>query len=161
MAEACEANADGLCVLEDNGNGWYCTVTDDTDGYITVIDCTVMCGDGFIKGFEDCEDGGNPPENHDGCNTECVYEDGWYFDQSPWYTMCGDGFVVGDEECDPGLDGDWINETCEVHECTLLTMDDGWTCETEFDTLGLGYVTGVNCEAYCGDEKVLGAEQCD
>jgi len=79
--------------------GWYCNTTLDDDGYVTRIDCEVLCGDGYIRGHEECEDGGSPPENHDGCNVDCTYEDGWDFDQTTGeYTeICGDEFIVGDE----------------------------------------------------------------
>jgi cysteine-rich repeat protein len=57
-----------------------------------------ICGDGFVTGDEECDDGNDPstyPHNDDnaygGCTTACKF--------GPY---CGDGIINGPEECDVG-----------------------------------------------------------
>ncbi len=64
---------------------------------------------------------------------------------------CGDGIVdfATGEECDDGnaINGDGCNASCEV--------ESGWGCLTDF-------VNGTSdCQTFCGDGLVRGAERCD
>src|SRR5262249_30295002 len=52
--------------------------------------CTAICGDGLVRGTEECDDGNTV--SGDGCSATCKKE------------FCGDGIVnnSGTEECDDG-----------------------------------------------------------
>ena len=54
-----------------------------------------ICGDGFIDGDEECDDGND--DDGDGCSSECLLE-----------YECGNGTVEFDEECD----GDEFTSSC-------------------------------------------------
>lgn len=54
--------------------------------------CTDRCGNGVVKGAEECDEGmNNNDATYGGCTTACKY--------GPY---CGDGMVNGPEECDLG-----------------------------------------------------------
>lgn len=72
--------------------------------------CFSICGDGTIKGIEECDDFNNVP--NDGC-TNCVIDPGFTCRIAPisstnpklisiCTSTCGDGIVSGAEECDDG-----------------------------------------------------------
>src|SRR5699024_3278302 len=90
------------CKLED---GWACP----TDN----VPCIAAeCGDGFLAGNEECDDGNT--NNGDGCSSDCKVEpqpedsgDGWVCPtpgEPCERTSCGDGVVEGSEQCDLGAE---------------------------------------------------------
>lgn len=64
--------------------------------------CTPICGDGFKKGAEECDEG--DLDNFDGCSSSCEIEDGWEIKSESIVTICGDGLLRGQEECDDNND---------------------------------------------------------
>jgi fibro-slime domain-containing protein len=79
-----------------------------------------VCGNGFVEGTEQCDDGNNV--SLDGCTPDCLLEP-----QCPGgscVARCGDGilFDFANEQCDDGNvnDGDGCSKTC--------TIEDGFTC---------------------------------
>jgi len=139
-SEICDDNntlngdgCDSSCNVED---GWTCTnVT------LALSDCNITCGDNKIRqsnnlptgvANETCDDGNHL--DHDGCNSFCQVEFGYYCSSgtapnltpAPCVSICGDGLHVingtGAEACDDGnlINGDGCNSTCFPEE--------GWTC---------------------------------
>lgn len=78
----------------------------------------IGCGDGFIEGIEECDDGN--PDDGDGCSSTCTVESGWDCTGEPsaCTEVCGDGIITGSEECDDGNldDGDGCSSICVVEE---------------------------------------------
>ncbi|MBK9031058.1 MAG: hypothetical protein IPL61_06940 [Myxococcales bacterium] len=118
----------------------------------------VVCGDGFVDGAEQCDDGAaNGSYAH--CNATCTAP-------GPY---CGDGTTNGPEACDSGAaNGSYGN-------CNLLCNAFGPRCgdgvvngpETCDDGAGNGMYGGV-CDVacagvppYCGDGVTNGPEACD
>ena len=71
--------------------GWTCTGTPST--------CVTTCGDTFLAGTEQCDDGGILPG--DGCSATCTLE-------------CGNGTLGANEQCDDGgrVNGDGCSASC-------------------------------------------------
>jgi len=85
------------------------------------IVAVVTCGDGFVEGAEQCDDGGTAPG--DGCDASCHVEAAWEcVDEPSVCTFCGDGVILGAEKCDDGgtAPGDGCDETCQ--------LESGWSC---------------------------------
>lgn len=113
------------------------------------------CGDGvvsFPRG-ETCDDGVDEttglPESNDGCSEACRVETGYSCTGEPsecvYTIVCGDRKRGGSETCDDGntRNQDGCSSTC--------TIEEGYTCP----------VVGAACRPLCGDELVVGREQCD
>jgi cysteine-rich repeat protein len=67
-------------------------------------DGTLMCGDGVVGPFEQCDDGNLV--DTDSCNSDCEIQSG----------SCGDGIVDPFEQCDDGnlVDGDGCDSDCKI-----------------------------------------------
>lgn len=122
-----------------------CDLFDDGDDGNQSCDEPTTCGDLFVDGQENCEDGN--VDDGDGCSSSCQVEGGWTCNGAPSVCgeICGDGLVVGAEECDDsGLaDGDGCSSSC--------TVESGYACTGEPSA----------CNEVCGDGLIVGAEQCD
>lgn len=74
------------------------------------LPCEVVCGDGDVDPFEECDDGNL--DAGDGCGAACQIE----------IEICGDGLVGPTEDCDDGNteDGDCCSSVCafEVGSCS-------------------------------------------
>lgn len=86
--------------------------------------CATECGDGFVAGAEQCDDGNK--NDSDGCSAMCVVEDGWTCGGAPSVCQngkCGDGMIAAVEGCDDGnaTSGDGCSSICVV--------ETGWVCE--------------------------------
>jgi cysteine-rich repeat protein len=96
----------------------------------------VICGDGYLEGEEECDDGNIV--SGDGCSDVCMIEV-----PEP---ECGNGVIESEEECDDGEDNG-----------VLCSPDYGSICiycsETCTNTVFEG--------GFCGDSIVNGPEQCD
>ncbi len=111
----------------------------------------IVCGDGFVEGPEECDDGN--ADDTDGCLSTCQH------------ATCGDGFVrAGVEACDDGNADD--TDAC-LSSCQLATCGDGFVragveaCDdgNADDTDGCLSSCVV---ATCGDGHVqAGVEACD
>lgn len=103
-----------------------CNLSCSCDGWILPWNvngsCTSVCGDGLVRGAEQCDDGNLI--DHDGCSSSCTNEpcnmsclcDGWTL---PWVygsctTICGDGMKRGNEQCDDGNNktDDYCDNSC-------------------------------------------------
>jgi cysteine-rich repeat protein len=116
----------------DNDNG-----TDSGSAYVFELP---SCGDGFVEGLEECDDGGGA--DGDGCSSTCSVESGYSCDASE-PSICTDinECVLGTENCD-------INATC-------TNTPGSFTC-----TCNTGYSgDGVTCPN--DNECVLGTHNCD
>jgi uncharacterized protein (TIGR03382 family) len=102
------------CTIEE---GWEC------DGQPS--ECTPVCGDGLVRGDEECDDTG--ADDGDGCAADCTIEDGWTCTGEPSACSniieCGDGELEPGEACDDGdIDpGDGCDDMCDVEH--------GWECD--------------------------------
>lgn len=117
-------------------------------GDFEVTITTRGCGDGIIRGSEDCDDGNTG--DGDGCSSTCTVEDDYTCEDSPSYCYtngCGGGAVDGAEECDDGnlVDDDGCSSTCAV--------DPGWSC--------VGDRPSVCTRSICGDGEISPLEGCD
>ncbi|PKN44415.1 MAG: hypothetical protein CVU59_11675, partial [Deltaproteobacteria bacterium HGW-Deltaproteobacteria-17] len=101
--------------------GWSCT------GQPSV--CTEGCGDGLIRGSEECDNETDfIPNSGDGCSATCRVETGWTCTGEPsnCTPICGDNLRFGAEATATGCDdgntnpNDGCNATCYVEA--------GWTC---------------------------------
>jgi cysteine-rich repeat protein len=87
-------------------------------------DCDpTYCGDGFVGGDEECDDGN--ADDEDGCSSSCVllHND-----------TCGDGWPASGEECDDGNtdDGDGCSAACTFETgapCGNGILEDGEECD--------------------------------
>jgi cysteine-rich repeat protein len=117
----------------------------------TPLDYVPFCGDGFITGSEECDDGDALPS--DGCDEDCLVEEGWVCDGEPSVCRdvsdCGDGAIEGAEACDDGnvLSHDGCDAVCQA--------EDGWTCSGEPSTCELDETTEP---ARCTTDGVLWQE---
>ena len=94
------------------------------------------CGDGFLRGGEDCDDGVDNGVSPSACMSDCTL------------TECGDGYLGGSEACDgSALDGaTCLSET--GHASGELAC--GSNCDFATDA----------CYS-CGDDALDGPESCD
>ncbi|MBU1535831.1 DUF2341 domain-containing protein [Myxococcota bacterium] len=79
------------------------------------------CGNGVVETPEECDDQNAQPG--DGCDAQCVAEQGYECQGSPsdCTPVCGDGLVLVEEACDDG------NEV-PSDGCTACQIDAGWEC---------------------------------
>src|SRR5262249_51750606 len=99
-----------------------------------------VCGDGRIRGAEECDDGNTT--DGDGCDSNCTL------------TACGDGVVTGAEACDDGnpYPGDGCESDCtESPGCTTVMstavprpIPDLGSASSSLSFTGTGGVTSVN-----------------
>jgi fibro-slime domain-containing protein len=130
----------------------YCQVTTDNPvgldaggGVFTVKDGGLIvagCGDGLVKGIEECDDGNNA--SGDGCSSDCVLENGYQclVPGAPCTAAtCGNAVREGNEQCDDGNHRPY--DGCSP------------TCQKE------AVCPGGTCVAVCGDGLKFPAEACD
>lgn len=131
--------------------------TDEADGRAGDVDVSdtpeprdtrppAICGNGLIEDGEECDDGRSTPAPGDGCDADCLIEDGWTCDGEPsgCSEVCGDGLVVGLEACD--------DENASIDDgCAECQVEEGWTCED----------AELGCLPVCGDGVLVGDEACD
>ena len=109
--------------------GWNCS-----QRVSTWSNCTEICGDGLIVGFETCDDG-NQTDNR-GCATNCRgLLSGWncvgsnISFPSVCTEICDDGRIVGDEICDDQkleTDTSWGVDWGCTNDCRGVNL--GWNC---------------------------------
>lgn len=105
---------EGAGVVGDGAEG------DVTGGFICRVPgraCTPLCGDGILKGTEQCDD--RNTVGGDGCSSNCMIERSFQCSGGPsvcTQTVCGDGKVRGGEGCDDGnlTPFDGCSEECQV-----------------------------------------------
>ncbi len=138
--EGCDygSSSTNTCASTDTAFPDYCTES----CQCKKIEHSPRCGDGKITGYEGC-DGGNVKTNIcptgykcDTPSCSCIVEEGT--------GQCGDGRVTPPEECDHGnsyTDDCPMGKTC--YSCACVDPGD------------------VPEEAYCGNNKREGSEECD
>ncbi|CAD8059012.1 unnamed protein product [Paramecium sonneborni] len=119
-------------------------------------DCIPFCGDGIIKGYEQCDDKNYIP--FDGCY-ECKYQcdekctncqkgkcyecqNGYYLQIEKCITKCGDGIKIGNELCDDQND-------ISRDGCSFCKIDPLYKCEEDENLLSFCY----KCQDNCNDCK--------
>ncbi|CAD8089132.1 unnamed protein product [Paramecium sonneborni] len=140
--------------------------------------CLSFCGDGYLANQEQCDDENNIP--YDGCyeckfqcNQFCqICENGICFECQLGYSLnklknicdsvCGNGIITHNEECDNG-DLQLLNEcsNCKLQcqeQCIICVNGQCLECIQDGWQLNL---IDMNCQPICGDQIVLGNEQCD
>lgn len=152
LGDGCDSN----CMIEP---GWTCRSYVNSNTNSTSV-CTTACGDGFVAGSEECDDG--ELVGGDGCSATCVVErrfvccigaDGGSTcnrGNAPCSTdKCGDGIRDAKEACDDGNteDFDGCSKSCEIQL--------GFFC--------LHPVTDGpdECTPICGDGLLVRRESCD
>jgi cysteine-rich repeat protein len=144
---------------------------------------TGNCGDGFVDGDEECDDGNL--DDSDNCLGTCVIarcgdlvvnvgieecDDGNLDDSDDCLTACigascGDGFVwTGNEDCDDGNgeDGDACSSTCVAGSgCGNGVVEAGEACD-DGNQKNSDACLNTCVDASCGDGYAqLGVEECD
>jgi cysteine-rich repeat protein len=121
-----------------------------------------MCGDGLVRGFEQCDDGDALPG--DGCDEECLLEPGFACPTEGAdcrRTTCGDGTPEGGEQCDDGnrraFDGcgpDCLREpACSGGTCTAICGDGVILPGTSEECDDGNTTSGDGCSASCTEEE--------
>ena len=130
--------------------GYYCELseTPDAAGHYLSRCFARACGDGYVVGTEECDDGNTT--DGDGCNKFCKREHNYHCPTAGQPCVlddCGDGLVTGDETCDEG------SSTPASGGCINCQIQYGWECLTP----------GSQCTqtAVCGDGNLQGIEECD
>jgi len=150
--------------------------------------CDAVCGDGFLRGTEQCDDGNLDPG--DGCSATCTLEprpdcgnnqldageacdDGNIVASDDCtnqcqLALCGDHVVwAGFEECDDGnaVDSDLCTNACTLPICGDGVVGPGETCDDGVNNGSYGSCTWdcARPTAHCGDGIVdtLNNELCD
>lgn len=107
-----------------------------------------MCGDGFIRGAEQCDPGNTTDVVNvvPGC-TDCLVDANWQCENEPSTCdgICGDGVVIGSEECDWGT---WPDQT--------PSEDTKCGCVNCVEQAGFDCSAGTSCRAVCGDGIIVG-----
>ncbi|MFH0982290.1 MAG: PKD domain-containing protein [Planctomycetota bacterium] len=135
--------------------GEFASADLDGDGDVDLGDFALLqqvftgaCGNGFLEGAEECDDGGESVS----CDINCT---------AAW---CGDGTVnaTSGEACDAGGE----SPTCDT-DCTFASCGDGTlnaTAGEECDAGGESATCDIDCTAaVCGDGtlNVTAGEECD
>ncbi|CAD8085417.1 unnamed protein product [Paramecium sonneborni] len=163
----CKICNEGIC--EECQNGYYLNTKTNS--------CFSICGDEIIALNESCDDGNKI--SHDGCSdcnyqchkqcTTCVqglcYQCigiGWEINitTKDCQPVCGDALVMGNEQCDDaneiGEDGCYECYFECQKQCTKCIKGFCEECNTEGWQLDWNY-----CIPICGDNLVVGKEECD
>ncbi|CAD8104073.1 unnamed protein product [Paramecium primaurelia] len=139
--------------------------------------CYSICGDGIVAHDEQCDNGNLISDQLcvdckllcqeqcitciDGQCLECISL-GWQLDavNMNCQPICGDLLVLGNEQCDDGNDEN--DDGCIdcyfqcQEQCTLCDRGECRECNVE------GWQLYINkCTTICGDQLVLGKEECD
>ncbi|CAK69158.1 unnamed protein product (macronuclear) [Paramecium tetraurelia] len=156
-----------LC--NNNQQIWHTTICSSCDGgfQLQYGECQPICGDSQIKGYEQCEDNNNVFD--DKCYN-CQYQCPAHcltcnlFTNLPCPDICGDGYITGIEECEDGntiqYDGCYDCKFQCQPQCTKCIKGECQECGT------VGWfidptVTPWQCKERCGDNLIVGIEQCD
>ncbi|CAD8059006.1 unnamed protein product [Paramecium sonneborni] len=158
----------GSCVQCDEDQGWYIQI----DGT-----CNSICGDGIVSHDEQCDNGNYFSDQQcvncqlqcqEGC-TACINGECYQCIQIGWQLnvldrncqpICGDLLVLGNEQCDDGnyedVDG---CDNCNFQlqeQCSLYENGQCRVCNVE------GWELTINrCTTICGDQLILGTEECE
>lgn len=175
IVETGEDCDDGNTVTEACAYGLRsCAICDNTCH--TAAGATSYCSDSTVNGPEECDYDSLPalsiPHNYDGCNTECIEEDGWSCFTSPatgkniCISHCGNETVESNafftEECDEGAEGAYKTATdlttAPYNGDRCIAVNYGETCN--WCTTDCKQVATRG--PYCGDGTMDGNnEQCD
>jgi fibro-slime domain-containing protein len=131
--------------------GWQCRVPG--------RQCVPLCGDGQLKGSENCD----PPNPAMGCSATCLTEPGWSCTGSPStcvQSVCGNGMVEAGESCDDGtnpatgkVNGLFTGDPMEAGRGCSKTCTKEPACRDATGTRA--------CASVCGDGNVDMGEECD
>ncbi|CAK86712.1 unnamed protein product (macronuclear) [Paramecium tetraurelia] len=139
----------------------------DTGFQLVSGECQPICGDGQIKGHEQCED--NNTILNDlcfNCQFQCPAHCLTCVQSTtlPCPDVCGDGIITGIEQCEDGntiqYDGCYnCQYQCQPY-CTKCIKGQCFECAT------VGFyidptVSPWQCKEKCGDFLIVGNEQCD
>lgn len=130
-------NNDCMILNNDNNGYWFdqsCTTNDRF-----VCEGPSACGNGFVGGSEQCDDGNTT--GGDGCSALCVLEAS---------ATCGDGAIWSGEQCDDGntTSGDGCSATCTV-ETGFACAGQPSSCTTACSGGGVYAQFGSNEYVYC------------
>jgi fibro-slime domain-containing protein len=146
-----------------DGSNYHLTLTKFQNTGVSV--CTANCGDGLIRGTEECDDGNL--NDGDGCNTLCQIESRYRCIDEPSICaipQCDDNIVDYPEQCDDGnlISGDGCDSNCQIETCGNATLDLWEECDEGVNNGGSGNCTTSCKSAICGDYIIQdGIEECD
>lgn len=179
-----EKYPDGYICKDDCDEGYEC----DSEACVCIPETTPVCGDGVITGTEECDWASastnkceSSGENYPYCTESCQCK------ELETSQRCGDGKITGVEECDGGNVKTNIcpeGYKCYTPECVCQVEEgsgqcgDGTVTPPEECDHGNSYTEkcpdGKICyscqclysedipeEAYCGNNKKEGSEECD
>ncbi|CAD8129277.1 unnamed protein product [Paramecium sonneborni] len=159
------------CYKQCNNNQliWHTITCNSCDSGFQLVsgECQPICGNTLIQGYEQCEDNNNLLDDlcyncQFQCPIHCLT-----CDQSTTLScpdVCGDGIITGVEECEDGntiqYDGCFNCKYQCQPSCTKCIKGLCFECTT------LGWyidptVTPWQCKERCGDQEIVGSEQCD
>jgi len=154
--ETCDDGKSPLTGAPVSGDGCdeHCQIEDGYTCPVRGAACRPICGDGKVRGREQCDDGVDPttglPAGGDGCDANCRLEPGWVCPPGAGCrpTVCGDGVVEGSEQCDDHnlRPYDGCSPSCALEpQCGSATSPVG------------------RCASHCGDGILLASdnEECD
>ncbi len=154
--ETCDDGVDAVTGTISSGDGCdeLCQIEEGFECPVPGAACRPICGDGLLRGREQCDDGTDAatgaPIAGDGCNEVCKLEDGWVCPPTEACrpTVCGDGVVEGAEQCDDG--------NLEPYDGCSPSCNLDPRCGTETSATGA-------CSSVCGDGIRLASsgEECD
>ncbi len=136
----------GLCARQPVGSNMI-TVAQVTGWVVVTNPPPVVCGDGAVRGNEQCDDGNGA--GGDGCSAACLVEANFACSGQPSACgpICGNSLVESPEQCDDGgtTPGDGCSATC--------TTEAHYSCSGEPSV----------CSPICGDGIITlnSSEQCD
>jgi cysteine-rich repeat protein len=114
------------------------------DGDGCQSDCTTLCGDGFVFGEEECDNGAqNSDTLPDGCRTDCRF------------AHCGDNILDSSEECDDGCLQPLPGFPPVLGQCDGFDNGDGCDFNCVLARCGNGVVDGELGET-CDDGCLAG-----
>ncbi|CAK63285.1 unnamed protein product (macronuclear) [Paramecium tetraurelia] len=129
-------------------------------------ECTPICGDHIVVGYEQCEDGNNDiddlcfncqfqcPSDCQTCNSNTML---------PCSGYCGDGIVNGTEECDDGNQIQYDGcHNCKFQcfsKCTNCVKGKCTQCVTKTHNHSFA-MSSENCFLQCGSGNVIVSDQC-
>jgi cysteine-rich repeat protein len=163
----------------DGGLGPYATGSTGDEPPVDVP--PVVCGDGKVEGYEECDEGAANGAGTPACRADCrAHEcgdgvvspveqcDAGEFNGAGACSnvcrldQCGDGYRGPKEGCDDDneVDGDGCSAMCALETCGDGIVDDGEECD-DMNSVDTDACTSLCRAAACGDGHTQLGEECD
>ncbi len=157
----CRPRANDGCTDCKVDPGYTCeqvAVTSGPDPEYETVCSSLGCGDGYVAGQEECDDGNSV--STDGCNSRCEIEDDYACPPTGGACeadFCGDTIVGSNEQCDDGMHCSDGEPCLSADDCADPSLSDNLCIPRDDDGCQ------ANCQLLrnCGDGVVGGDEECD